>query len=79
MKVPISARIEVGLAEYLESYRQQCGIKSRSEALEEAIKALRDRELKQEYALAMDEWQASGEQELWERTAADGLEHDEAW
>lgn len=83
MKTSISARVDEALVAYLDSYQKEHAIKSRSEALEQAIKALRERNLGREYALAMAEWDASGEGELWDRTAGDGLEHakdaHEAW
>lgn len=31
-------------------------------------------DLKREYALALSEWEISGEEELWDETAGDGLE-----
>jgi hypothetical protein len=77
MKVHLSARVDAELARYLECYREQHGT-TRSQALEDAIKALRDRALEHEYALAMEEWERSGESALWDGTAADGLEDDEA-
>lgn len=83
MKTSISARVDEALVAYLDSYQQEHGVKSRSEALEQAIKALREQDLDREYALAMSEWDASGEGELWDQTAGDGLEHakddHEAW
>lgn len=78
MKTHISARIDETLAHYLQHYQQQHRVKSRSEVLEIAIKALRDQELKREYALAMDEWTGSADAGLWDKTAGDGL-NDEAW
>jgi Arc/MetJ-type ribon-helix-helix transcriptional regulator len=74
MKVSISARVDEALIRYLDSYRQAHAIKSRSEALEQAIKALRERELSRQYALAMAEWNASGDADVWDQTAGDGLE-----
>jgi len=83
MKMSISARVDEALVEFLDSYQKEHDVKSRSEALEQAIKALRERDLDREYALAMAEWDASGDAELWDRTAGDGLEPtkgaNEAW
>lgn len=73
MKVSISARVDEALIQYLDSYQQAHAIKSRSEVLEQAIKALRERELSRQYALAMAEWDASGDADLWDQTAGDGL------
>lgn len=83
MKMSISARVDEALVAYLDSYQKDHDVKSRSEALEQAIKALRERDLDREYTLAMSEWDASGEGELWDQVAGDGLEHakdtHEAW
>jgi hypothetical protein len=78
MKTHLSARVDANLARYLESYQQEHDLKTRSEALEAAIKALRDKALEHEYALAMEEWDVSGEAPLWDKTAGDGLDTDEA-
>lgn len=74
MKISLSARVDEALVKYLDRYQQEHDVKSRSEALEQAIKALRERELGWQYALAITEWDASGEAELWDQTAGDGLE-----
>jgi Arc/MetJ-type ribon-helix-helix transcriptional regulator len=83
MKMSISARVDEALVAYLDSYQKEHDVKSRSEALEQAIKALRERDLDREYALAMAEWDASSDAELWDQTAGDGLEPtkdaNEAW
>lgn len=83
MKTSISARVDEALVAYLDNYQKEHDVKSRSEALEQAIKALRERDLDREYALAMAEWDASGDAELWDRVAGDGLEQPkdarEAW
>lgn len=73
MKVQISARIDESLATFLESYQQQHEVKNRSEVLERAIEALRERFLSEEYAQAMDEWEGSEDAELWEQTVGDGI------
>ena len=75
MKVSISARVDEVLVAYLDNYQKEHEVKSRSEALEQAIKALRERDLDREYALAMAEGDASGDAELWDQVAGDGLEH----
>lgn len=83
MKVSISARVDEALVAYLDNYQKEHDVKSRSEVLEQAIKALRERDLDREYALAMAEWDASGDAELWDQVAGDGLEQPkdahEAW
>ncbi len=57
----------------LDAYMRQSGLTSRSAALRHAIHLLRHPDLEQHYAAAWQEWEASGEQELWEHTTADGL------
>ena len=73
MKTIMSARVDEQLANFLEHYQKPHGLKSRSEALEAAIRALRDKVLEAEYALAMDEWEASGEEDVWDVAVSDGL------
>jgi antitoxin ParD1/3/4 len=81
MKLHISARVDSELARFLEAYQQRHGLRSRSEALERAIEALRDRSLEAEYAQAMDELAETpeGVREAWDRTGADGIDLDETW
>jgi predicted transcriptional regulator len=57
----------------LDKYAQAAGLPSRSAAIQQAIRLLGDPELEDAYAEAWDEWQASGDAEAWESTAADGL------
>ncbi|HEY8789196.1 MAG TPA: ribbon-helix-helix domain-containing protein [Actinopolymorphaceae bacterium] len=57
----------------LDEYARTSGLPSRSAALQHAIQLLRHADLDQDYASAWDEWEASGDQALWEATAADGL------
>jgi hypothetical protein len=59
--------------EFLDAYANAHGLASRSAALTHAVKALRDTQLRDDYELAVAEWDESGDAELWERTAADGL------
>lgn len=79
MKVQISARIDEHLAAFLESYQQKHEVKNRSEALERAIEALRESTLAEEYAQAMDEWEASEDMKLWAGTVGDGVAPGETW
>lgn len=57
----------------LDEYARRSGLSSRSAAVQQAIKSLRNPELEQDYAAAWDEWESSGEQAAWEGVAADGL------
>lgn len=83
MKIPVSARLDEELLVYLDSYRRAHDVRTRSEALERAIRALQASDLKREYALAMSEWEASDDGALWDATAGDGLkpprDGHEAW
>lgn len=79
MKQAVSARIDPSLVRYLDEYQKTRETKSRSEVLEIAIRALRERDLKDDYAAAMDEWERGGDAEAWNAVAGDGLERDEAW
>lgn len=66
MKIAVSARLDEALLSYLDSYREAHNVRTRSEALEQAISALREFNLKQEYLLAMAEWDAPGEGDVWD-------------
>jgi putative addiction module CopG family antidote len=46
---------------------------SRSAVIHAAIRLLRDLPYQDAYAIAWDEWEADGEDVVWEKTAADGL------
>jgi Arc/MetJ-type ribon-helix-helix transcriptional regulator len=75
MKVPISARLDAELVAFLDGIRESRGLASRSEALELAIRALRDTTLEAEYAAAMEEW-STADAALWDGVVLDGLETD---
>jgi len=57
----------------LDEYAESAGLRSRSAAVQHAIRLLRHRDLEADYAAAWDEWESSGEQALWDGTAVDGL------
>jgi Arc/MetJ-type ribon-helix-helix transcriptional regulator len=57
----------------LDEYVRRHGLKSRSSAVQHAVRMLRHPDLEQDYAAAWEEWSASGEQAAWDATAADGL------
>ncbi len=57
----------------LDEYARSQGLKSRSAAVQHAIRLLRHTDLEQEYAAAWREWTDSGEQAAWDAIAADGL------
>lgn len=57
----------------LDKYARAVGLKSRSAAIQQAIKLLADAEIEEAYAAAWEEWESSGDAEAWESTTADGL------
>jgi Arc/MetJ-type ribon-helix-helix transcriptional regulator len=57
----------------IDRYARASGLKSRSAAIQCAIRLLGDPELEQDYAAAWDEWEVSGEASAWENTSGDGL------
>ncbi len=71
MKVSVS--IPTADVEFLDSYAHEHGIESRSAAIQRAIQVLRASELGDAYQLAWEEWEESGEAELWEPATADAL------
>lgn len=71
MKLSISLSDEEVAA--LDKYAQAAGLPSRSAVIQQAIRLLGNPELEDAYAAAWEEWQASGNAEAWESTAADGL------
>lgn len=57
----------------LDTYARAAGLKSRSAAIQQAIRLLGDPELQSAYEEAWQEWEASGDAETWESATADGL------
>jgi hypothetical protein len=57
----------------LDEYAHSAGLRSRSAAVQRAIRLLRHPDLEQDYAAAWQEWQESGEAVAWESVASDGL------
>ncbi len=58
---------------FLDEFATRRKLDSRSAAVQRAVRLLRTSELETAYEAAFDEWAASGEAALWDRTAADGL------
>ena len=56
----------------LDQYAQSAGLKSRSAAIQQAIKLLGDPDLEDAYTAAWQEWEDAGEAEAWAVTVADG-------
>lgn len=57
----------------LDKYAKAAGLRSRSAAIQQAIRLLGDQELEEAYAAAWQEWEASGDAGDWDSTSADGL------
>lgn len=69
----ISISLDVPLLEFLAQYQEGHGLRTRSEVIAEALTLLRDRDLERQYVAALEEWQASGEAELWDAVSGDAL------
>jgi Arc/MetJ-type ribon-helix-helix transcriptional regulator len=59
--------------EFLDAYGEAQGFASRSAVVHKAVRLLKASELGSAYEDAWDEWEAAGEADAWEATAADGL------
>lgn len=57
----------------LDEHARSRGLRSRSAAVQQAIRLLRHVELERDYAAAWGDWDCSGDREAWEGTAGDGL------
>ena len=57
--------------EFIDAYAKAQGIRSRSSALRRAVAMLRAAELAGAYSEAFEEWEASGEAQVWDAVAAD--------
>ena len=57
----------------LDQYARDSGLRSRSAAVQHAIRLLHHPDLEHDYVMAWDEWESSGELAEWEATTADGL------
>ena len=71
MKVSISLPDED--VEFLDAYAESQGFASRSAVLHKAVRLLRASELGPAYEDAWTEWSDSGEADVWDTTAADGV------
>lgn len=57
----------------LDSYARTAGLRSRSAALQHAVRLLEHADLEQDYATAWEQWESSAERAAWEGTVGDGL------
>ncbi len=72
-----SERVTVSLPapdlSFLKEYEERHGLPSRSAASHAAVAALREQELEEQRIAADEEWYASDDAALWDRTSGDGL------
>jgi Arc/MetJ-type ribon-helix-helix transcriptional regulator len=71
MKVSVSLSEEDLAA--LDRYVEQAGLKSRSAAVQQAIRRLPDSQLEADYASAWEEWARAGDEDAWAAASSDGL------
>lgn len=72
-QVKLSVSLSPSEVEVLDKYARAAGLKSRSAAIQQAIRLLGDPELEDAYAAAWQEWEDSGDAQAWAATIADGL------
>jgi Arc/MetJ-type ribon-helix-helix transcriptional regulator len=73
MKATLNVTVETDLAEFLEQYRSNHQLKTRSEAIEAAIRSLRRSELERDALLAANDPEQQADADWWAFTNADGL------
>lgn len=71
--VKVSVSLPDEDVEFLDTYARVQGYDSRSAVLHKAVRLLRASELGSAYEDAWREWSSSGESEIWETTAGDGV------
>lgn len=72
----LSVSLEEPLVALLGHYQATHAVRSKSEVIARAVRLLREKELETQYAAAIEEWEASGEAELWDAVVGDGLGSD---
>ena len=72
-RVKLSVSLSPTDVEALDTYARSAGLKTRSAAIQQAIRLLGDPELENAYAEAWREWEDSGDGAAWAATNADGL------
>jgi len=71
MKLSISLpKYDVAL---LDEHARKAGLASRSAALRQAVRLLRNADLERDYGAAWEDWETSGDREVWEGATGDGL------
>jgi Arc/MetJ-type ribon-helix-helix transcriptional regulator len=71
MKISVSLPDED--IQFLDEYAKAQGYASRSAVVHSAVRILRSSKLGDAYVDAWQEWEDSGESEIWEPAASDGL------
>ena len=72
MKISVSLPDED--IDFLDEYARSLGIRSRSAAIQRAVRLLRTSGLGPAYAEAWEEWTTSGDADAWDSVVGDGLE-----
>jgi Arc/MetJ-type ribon-helix-helix transcriptional regulator len=72
-QVKLSVSLSESDVAALDKYAHAVGLRSRSAAIQQAIKLLGDPELEEAYAAAWQEWEDSGDAEDWDSMVGDGL------
>ena len=72
-QVKLSVSLSPSEVAVLDKYARSAGLKSRSAAIQQAIKLLGDPDLEDAYTAAWQEWEDTGEAEAWAVTVADGV------
>ena len=72
-QVKLSVSLSESEVAALDKYARAAGLKSRSAAIQQAIRLIGDAELQSAYEEAWREWETAGDADAWESTAADGL------
>ncbi len=71
MKISVSLPDED--VDFLDEYAKSLGVRSRSAVIQRAVRLLRATELAPAYAEAWEEWEASGDAEVWDSAVGDGI------
>jgi Arc/MetJ-type ribon-helix-helix transcriptional regulator len=69
----ISVNLPADDVAFLDAYAAEHAGDNRSAAVHEAIETLRRRDIGAEYQAAFQEWNDSGEAQVWDAVGADGL------
>ena len=72
-QVKLSVSLSESEVAALDKYAHAAGLKSRSAAIQQAIRLLGDAELQSAYEAAWQEWEGSGDAGAWESATADGM------